>query len=180
VARLYVANAAIADEVVQDTWLGVIQGLWAFEGRSSLRTWIFRILVNRARTHAARESRSARFIGALSAETGASESPDPSGLDHPAQPSAGPDSSPERRLLTEELREKLEAVIDELPSNQRTVLWFRDVEGWSSEEVCNVLAIQETNQRVILHRARSRARAALEPYLEGARGVTGRGRGQRR
>lgn len=165
-ARLYVANAALADDVVQDTWLGVIQGLWAFEGRSSLKTWIFRILVNRARTRAARESRIARFIGALSAEIGASESQDSSGLDTLARPSADPDSSPERSLLTRELRDKLETVIDELPSNQRTVLWLRDVEGWSSEEVCNILAIQETNQRVILHRARSRARAALEPYLE--------------
>jgi len=176
VARLYVASAAVADEVVQDTWLGVIQGLWAFEGRSSLKTWIFRILVNRARTRAVRESRSARFIGALSTETGAaSESSASSDLDSLPQPSAGPNSSPERCLLTKELREKLETVIDALPSNLRTVLWLRDVEGWSSEEVCNALAIQETNQRVILHRARSRARAALEPYLEGARGATRRG-----
>jgi RNA polymerase sigma-70 factor (ECF subfamily) len=176
VARLYVANAAVADEVVQDTWLGVIQGLWAFEGRSSLKTWIFRILVNRARTRAVRESRSARFIGALSTETGApSESPDSPELDRLAPPSADPDSSPERSLLTKELRERLETVIDGLPSNLRIVLWLRDVEGWSSGEVCNILAIQETNQRVILHRARSRARAALEPYLEGAGGTTRRG-----
>ena len=176
VARLYVANAAVADEVVQDTWLGVIQGIWAFEGRSSLKTWIFRILVNRARTRAVRESRSARFIGALSTETGAfPESADSSGLELLAQPSADPSASPERRLLTQELRERLETVIDELPSNLRSVLWLRDVEGWSSEEVCNALAIQETNQRVILHRARSRARAALEPYLEGARGGARRG-----
>src|SRR5262249_19470224 len=146
------------------------------EGRSSLKTWIFRILVNRARTRALRESRSARFIGALSTDTGtASESPDASDLDRVAQPSAGPDSSPERSLLTKELRQRLETVIDELPSNLRAVLWLRDVEGWSSEEVCNVLAIQETNQRVILHRARSRARVALEPYLEGAQGATRRG-----
>jgi len=176
VARLYVANAAVADEVVQDTWLGVIQGIWAFQGRSSLKTWIFRILVNRARTRAVRESRSSRFLGALSTETGAaSDSPDSPELDRIAQPSADPDSSPERSLLTKELRERLEAVIDELPSNLRTVLWLRDVEGWSSEEVCNALSIQETNQRVILHRARSRARAALEPYLEGAGGAARRG-----
>jgi RNA polymerase sigma-70 factor (ECF subfamily) len=176
VARLYVANAAVADEVVQDTWLGVIQGIWAFEGRSSLKTWIFRILVNRARTRAVRESRSARFIGALSVEAGASSDLlDSAGLDPFAQPSADPLASPERRLLTRELRERLETVIDELPENLRTVLWLRDVEGWSSEEVCNALAIQETNQRVILHRARSRARAALEPYLEAARGGARRG-----
>jgi RNA polymerase sigma-70 factor, ECF subfamily len=182
VARLYVASAAIVDEVVQDTWLGVIQGIWAFEGRSSLKTWIFRILVNRARTRAVRESRGARFIETLAPETRSSEalaSPDhpllfadPSDLNHLAQASL--DSSPERCLLTKELRERLGAVIDTLPSNLRTVLWLRDVEGWSSEAVCNALAIQETNQRVLLHRARSRVRAALEPYLEGARGAARR------
>jgi RNA polymerase sigma-70 factor (ECF subfamily) len=180
VARLYVANAAIADEVVQDTWLGVIRGIWAFEGRSSLKTWIFRILVNRARTRAVRESRSAPFTGALSPETGAEpESPvspehSPLGDDSfaPGPWARPPDvgSSPELSLLTKELRERLRTVIDVLPSNLRIVLWLRDVEGWSSEEVCNALAIQETNQRVLLHRARSRVRAALEPYFEGARG----------
>jgi len=180
VARLYVANAAIADEVVQDTWLGVIRGIWAFEGRSSLKTWIFRILVNRARTRAVRESRSAPFTGALSPETGAEpESPvspehSPLGDDSfaPGPWARPPDvgSSPELSLLTKELRERLRTVIDVLPSNLRIVLWLRDVEGWSSEEVCNALAIQETNQRVLLHRARSRVRAALAPYVEGAQG----------
>lgn len=184
VARLYVASAAIVDEVVQDTWLGVIQGIWAFEGRSSLKTWIFRILVNRARTRAVRESRGTRLIETLATDTSdASDSfattdnsllfADPSDLGHLARES--PDSSPELRLLTRELRERLGAIIDTLPSNLRIVLWLRDVEGWSSEEVCNALAIQETNQRVLLHRARSRVRAALEPYLEGARGAARRG-----
>jgi RNA polymerase sigma-70 factor, ECF subfamily len=88
-------------------------------------------------------------------------------------PDAG--SSPERSLLTKELGERLRGVIDALPSNLRTVLWLRDVEGWSSEEVCSALAIQETNQRVLLHRARSRARAALEPYFEGIGGGAKRG-----
>jgi RNA polymerase sigma-70 factor, ECF subfamily len=178
VARLYVGNAAIADEIVQDTWLGVIRGIWAFEGRSSLKTWIFRILVNRARTRAARESRSA-FAGTPSMESGAEavrpvspeylfladNAPTPG---RSAQPPLDPGLSPERSLLTKELRERLGGVIDALPSNLRIVLWLRDVEGWSSQEVCNALAIQETNQRVLLHRARSRVRAALEPYLERA------------
>jgi RNA polymerase sigma-70 factor, ECF subfamily len=176
VARLYVANTSIADEVVQDTWLGVIQGIWAFEGRSSLKTWIFRILVNRARTRAVRESRSAPLTDTPSTESGAepepSVSPESPTPGHWAQPPLDPSSSPERSLLTKELRERLETVIDALPSNLRIVLWLRDVEGWSSDEVCNALAIQETNQRVLLHRARSRARAALEPYFEGARVVT--------
>jgi len=178
VARLYVANAAIADEVVQDTWLGVIRGIWAFEGRSSLKTWIFRILVNRARTRAARESRSAPFSGILSTENGTEPdppvSPEPA-PGHWAGPPRDPDSSPERSLLTAELRDRLRTVIDALPSNLRIVLWLRDVEGWSSEEVCNALAIHDTNQRVLLHRARSRARAALEPYFAGARGGARRG-----
>lgn len=186
VARLYVANAAIADEVVQDTWLGVIRGIWAFEGRSSLKTWIFRILVNRARTRAARESQRAPFTGTLpmegDAEAEPSVSPEhflsvdgSSAPGHWARPPMDPGSSPERSLLTKELGERLRTVIDALPSNLRIVLWLRDVEGWSSEEVCNALAIQETNQRVLLHRARSRARAALEPYLEETRGGARRG-----
>ena len=162
VARLYVANAAIADEVVQDTWLGVIRGIWAFEGRSSIKTWIFRILVNRARTRGVREGRSASLTGALPSEPGAEPDWPPPALD------AG--SSPEHSLLTKELGDRLRAVIDALPSNLRIVLWLRDVEGWSSEEVCNALAIHETNQRVLLHRARARARAALEAYLEGTPG----------
>jgi RNA polymerase sigma-70 factor (ECF subfamily) len=182
VARLYVANASIADEVVQDTWLGVIRGLWAFEGRSSLKTWIFRILVNRARTRALRESRGAPSTAPLSAESAPAPEPSVSpahvlsGDDslapgHWARSPLDPGASPERSLLTKELGERLRTVIDALPSNLRIVLWLRDVEGWSSEEVCNALAIQETNQRVLLHRARSRARAALEPYFEEARGI---------
>jgi len=140
VARLYVASAATADEVVQETWLGVIRGIWAFEARSSLKTWIFRILVNRARTRAVRESRSARFIGTLSAETGAASessispehvlrSTDSSDLGHWPPPSPDPDSSPEQSLLTKELRQRLGTVIDALPSNLKIVLWLRDVEG---------------------------------------------------
>jgi RNA polymerase sigma-70 factor, ECF subfamily len=185
-ARLYVANAAIADEVVQDTWLGVIRGIWAFEGRSSLKTWIFRILVNRARTRAGREGANAPVTGTFSTESEAEAEPSVSpehflSADHPSapghwtQPPLDIGSSPEGNLLTKELGEKLRTVIDALPANLRAVLWLRDVEGWSSPEVCNVLAIQETNQRVLLHRARSRARAALEPYLEGARRGTRRG-----
>jgi len=168
VARLYVANAAIADEVVQDTWLGVIRGVWAFEGRSSLKTWIFRILANRARTRAVREGRSAPFTGTLSTESGAEPEPPVSAERFWVQLPLDPDSSPERSLLTKELGERLQTVIDALPSNLRIVLWLRDVEGWSSDDVCNALMIQETNQRVLLHRARSRVRAALEPYFEGA------------
>src|SRR4029453_11974184 len=162
VARLYVANAAIADEVVQDTWLGVIRGIWAFEGRSSIKTWIFRILVNRARTRGVREGRSVSFIGALPAETGTGPDWTPPTLD--------PGSSPEQSLLTKELGERLRTVIDTLPSKLRIVLWPRDVGGGSWENVHTPLPFEKPNHGVLLHPARSGARPPLEPYLEGAPG----------
>ena len=177
VAHLYVSNRAVADEVVQDTWLGVIQGMWAFEGRSSLKTWIFRILINHAKTRAVREGRTVPF-----ARVGADDVGEPEAAvsperfhpaDHPTEPGhwTSPPrdfgTSPEGRLLAREAGEQLQKAIDALPPNQRLVLTLRDVEGCSTEEVCNVLGIQETNGRVLLHRARAKVRAALEPYLEG-------------
>ena len=177
VARVYISDRAVADEVVQDTWLGVIQGIWAFEGRSSLKTWIFRILINRAKTRAAREGRTVPFAR-FDADSEAAEAavvPDcfqPAG--HPTQPGhwthPPPDLgvSPERRLLAKETRQHLQSAIEALPEHQRLVLILRDVEGCSTEEVCNALGFQETNTRVLLHRARVKVRAALEAYLEGA------------
>ena len=173
VARLYIADRAVADEVVQDTWLGVIQGIWAFEGRSSLKTWIFRILINRAKTRAAREGRTVPFAG-FDADS-EPEVPDrfQSG-DHPAPPGHWTDpppdlgASPERRLLGQEARQHLQSAIEALPEHQRLVLILRDVEGCSTEEVCHALGFQETNARVLLHRARVKVRVALEPYLKGA------------
>ena len=164
VARLYIANRAVADEVLQDTWLGVIQGIWAFERRSSLKTWIFRILINRAKTRAAREGRSVpfpHFDGAVeAAETAVAE---PGRWTHPPLDLA---ASPERWLLAQEARQQLQSAIAALPEHQRLVLILRDVEGCSTEEVCNALGFQETNTRVLLHRARAKVRAALEPYLK--------------
>jgi len=155
----------------------VIQGIWAFEGRSSLKTWIYRILVNRAKTRAAREARTTPFAR-LDAELEAEEvavAPDRfRPADHPTEPGHWADppaelrASPERRLLAREAREHLQSAIEALPEHQRLVLILRDVEGCSTEEVCNALGFQETNTRVLLHRARARVRAALEPYLEGA------------
>jgi RNA polymerase sigma-70 factor, ECF subfamily len=177
VARLYISDRAVADEVVQDTWLGVIQGIWAFEGRSSLKTWIFRILINRAKTRAAREGRTVPFAR-FDAEVDVAEAavaPDrfwPA--DHPTEPGHWTHpprdlgASPECRLLAREAREQLQNAIEALPENQRLVLVLRDVEGRSTEEVCNALGFQETNVRVLLHRARAKVRVALEPYLEGA------------
>jgi RNA polymerase sigma-70 factor, ECF subfamily len=176
VARLYIANRAVADEVVQDTWLGVIQGIWAFEGRSSLKTWIFRILINRAKTRAAHEGRSKPFphFDAAVEAAEAAVAPDRfQPLDHPTEPGRWthppPDlgASPERWLLGQEARQHLQIAIAALPEHQRLVLILRDVEGCSTEEVCNALGFQETNTRVLLHRARARVRATLEPYLKG-------------
>jgi RNA polymerase sigma-70 factor, ECF subfamily len=177
VARLYVSDRAVAAEVVQDTWLAVIQGIWAFEGRSSLKTWIFRILINRAKTRAVHEGRMVPLAGFRADGPGASEtSAVPDGfqpLDRRAEPGhwthATPDlgASPERRLLTSETREQLQNAIEALPERQRLVLILRDVEGCSTEEVCHVLGCEETNARVLLHRARASVRTALEPYLAG-------------
>jgi RNA polymerase sigma-70 factor, ECF subfamily len=177
VARLYIANRAVADEVVQDTWLGVIQGIWAFEGRSSLKTWIFRILINRAKTRAAREGRMVpfpRFDAAVEAAEVAVAPDRFQPADHPTEPGhwthPPPDvgAFPERRLLAQEARQHLQSAIAALPEHQRAVLILRDVEGCSTEEVCNALGFQETNARVLLHRARAKMRAALEPYLKGS------------
>src|SRR5687767_12064318 len=140
VARLYISDRTVADEVVQDTWLGVIQGIWAFEGRSSLKTWIFRILINRAKTRAAREGRTVPFAR-FDADVDLAEAavaPDrfwPA--DHPTEPghwrypAADLAASPERRLLAQEARQHLQSAIDELPEHQRLVLILRDVEGCS-------------------------------------------------
>jgi RNA polymerase sigma-70 factor (ECF subfamily) len=175
VARLYVSNRAVVDEVVQDTWVAVIQGIWAFEGRSSLRTWIFRILINHAKTRAVREGRAMPFAGVRSDDVGGLEaavSPERFRLaDHPTEPghrTSPPRDfamSPESRVLSREAGEQLQKAIDSLPPNQRLVLMLRDIEGCSTHEMCNALGIGETNGRVLLHRARARVRAALEPYL---------------
>jgi RNA polymerase sigma-70 factor (ECF subfamily) len=174
VALMYVRTRAVAEEVVQDTWIGVLGSLPRFEGRSSLRTWIFRILANQARTRARKEARSIPF----SSLAGDDDAPvvDPDRFlagDHPAYPGhwASPPRSwgglPEEELLARETRELALAAIDTLPASQRAVISLRDVEGWSSDEVCELLEISEGNQRVLLHRARSKVREALEDYLDG-------------
>ena len=173
-AMLYVPSRAVAEDDVQETWLGVLQGLARFEGRSSLKTWIFRILTNRARTRGQREGRSIPFSAVWNAN------------DDPAEPAveaehflpadheyAGHwvsfprnwDELPEERLLSQETRAQIQQAIDALPESQREVITLRDVQGWDSEEVCNMLGISESNQRVLLHRARSKVRRTLEQYL---------------
>lgn len=167
IAQSMVPSRAVAEEVVQETWQAVIKGLASFEGRSALRTWIFRILVKRARTRGVREHRSVPVAGfAEKGEAGAGplRSID-GGRTRPAIPAN--ELTPERALLDGELRSRLEAAISALPDNLREVLTMRDVAGCSSAEVCNVLDVTETNQRVMLHRARVKVRAALVEYLEG-------------
>ena len=177
VARLYISDRSVADEVVQDTWLGVIQGIWAFEGRSALKTWIFRILINRAKSRAVREGRTVPFAR-FDAEVDVAEAVVAADrfwpADHPTEPGHWTHplrdlgASPESRLMAREAREQLQNAIEGLPENQRLVLVLRDVEGRSTEEVCDALGLQESNVRVLLHRARGRVRVALEPYLKGA------------
>lgn len=175
VALTYVPSRAIAEEVVQETWLGVLRGVDGFEGRSSLKTWVFTILVNRARTRGQRERRTVPFSALAARGTDEdSGAVDPSRFlpaDHERWPGhwAAPPrrwaATPEQRLATKERLGLITAAIAALPATQRTVIVLRDVEGWESTEVCNALGLSETNQRVLLHRARSKVRAALEDDL---------------
>jgi RNA polymerase sigma-70 factor, ECF subfamily len=174
-ATAYVPSRAIAEEVVQETWLGVLDGLDRFEGRSSLKTWIFRILVHKALTRGAREHRTVPFSALFDPAKDEGEAAvDPerfqsAGVQYPghwADPPKRWEGAPEERLLSRETLSLVGAAIDALPPSQREVILLRDVEGWTSPEVCNVLGITETNQRVLLHRARSKVRRALELYLD--------------
>lgn len=175
VAMVYVSSRAVAEEVVQETWLGVLQGLRRFEGRSSLKTWIFRILTNCARTRAQREGRSVPFSSLAEFQQDDNEpaiEPErfrTAETEWPGGWLRAPrhwDEVPEERVLSQETRAHLWKAIEALPANQRTVITLRDIEGWDSEEVCRFLDISEANQRVLLHRARTKVRRALEMYFE--------------
>jgi RNA polymerase sigma-70 factor, ECF subfamily len=170
VAQMYVRDRGTAEEVVQETWLAVLNGIDRFEERSSLKTWLFRILTNRAKTRGQRDGRMVPF----SALAGASDEPDPSvdpdrffGPDspHPGAWAAPPVAWPQEKLLENETLGVIEMAIDELPEAQRDVILLRDVDGWTPMEVSDALGITDGNQRVLLHRARSRVRAALERHL---------------
>jgi RNA polymerase sigma-70 factor, ECF subfamily len=172
VAQLYVRSRAIAEEVVQDAWIGVLNGSARFEGRSSLKTWIFRIVTNRAKTRALKEGRSVPF-----SDLGPDEpSVDPERFRGPEDRYPGhwatfPTSwadVPEQRLLAAETLMRVETAIAELPPAQAIVITMRDVEGFDAAEVCDALEISQSNQRVLLHRARSKVRRALEEYLDAA------------
>jgi RNA polymerase sigma-70 factor, ECF subfamily len=171
-AMAYVPSRAAAQEVVQETWIAVMRGIDRFEGRASLKTWIFRILTNIAMRAGARERRSVPFSALAEAEDTGGPSVDPDRF-LPADSALFPGHwaimptrwpTPEEGLLAGETREVIAAAIAELPVAQRTVIALRDIEGWSSEEVSQALEISAGNQRVLLHRARSRVRTAIEDY----------------
>jgi RNA polymerase sigma-70 factor (ECF subfamily) len=172
-ARTFVRTDALADDVVQETWLGVIRGIDSFEERSSLKTWLFRILANRARTRAVREARQVPF-SSLAGGDDDEPAVDPSAFQGPGDRFPGgwkafPDAfetDPESRLLSRELRGQLAEIVERLPEQQRVVITLRDVAGLEGPEVAELLGISEGNQRVILHRARSRVRSQLAGYLE--------------
>ena len=167
IAHTFVGNRAVAEEVAQETWVAVLTGLPAFERRSSLKTWIFAILVKRAKTRGEREG---RYVE-LAQPSGDDDEPavDPARFT-PNQrwgdpPRAWDEETPERLLARRETMALLERAIAALPTTQRAVVLLRDVEGLDADEACNVLSVSETNQRVLLHRARSKLRAALEEHM---------------
>jgi RNA polymerase sigma-70 factor, ECF subfamily len=172
VAQMYVRDKATAEEVVQETWLAVLKGIDRFEERSSLKTWLFRILTNRAKTRGERDGRVLPFsalAGAQAEEDEPSVDPDRFlGPDSatPAAWAAPPRAWPQEVVLGRETIGVIEMAIEQLPEAQREVIRLRDVEGWSPMEVSEALEISDGNQRVLLHRARSKVRAAVEAYLD--------------
>ena len=165
VARMFVPTLALAEDVVQETWLAVLNGIDRFEGRSSLKTWIFRILTNTAKTRGERERRSVPFSTLDPEEGGFEPAIERSRFTGTGHWAVLPRAWPEDRLLANETRSMIERAIERLPPSQRTVITLRDVEGWTADEVRNALELSETNQRVLLHRARAKVRGALEQYL---------------
>ena len=172
-AGIWVPGPAAAEEVVQDTWVAVIEGLSGFEGRSSLKTWIIGILVNKARSRARSDARTVD-IDASSDPDGAVPPVDAARFSWIGRWKTTPDSweqlTPERLAVASEVLAVVERAVAELPAGQRAVVVMRDIEGRSAAEVCNVLNLSETNQRVLLHRARSRLRNVLEAHLDRRRG----------
>ncbi len=175
VALLYVPSRAVAEEVVQETWLGVLRGLPAFEQRSTLRTWLFRILTNRARTRGVREHRTVPFAALAARETEDGyaavdgdrflPADDDRWPHHWATPPRRWDESPERHLAARETDMLVRGAIEALPETQRIVITMRDLEGWDAPDVCDALEISAGNQRVLLHRARSTIRRGLEHHF---------------
>jgi RNA polymerase sigma-70 factor (ECF subfamily) len=174
VAMIHVGNRAVAEEVAQDAWVGVLAQLDRFEGRSSLRTWVLRIVANRARTRAVRERRTLPFSSLDGAAEPGRPAVEPERFlpaghrwaGHWASPPRSWGDVPEERLLSAETRAEVGRAVELLPPAQRAVITLRDVEGMTAAETCELLELTEGNQRVLLHRARSRVRRALERYLD--------------
>jgi RNA polymerase sigma-70 factor, ECF subfamily len=175
-ALAFVSVEAVADEVVQETWLAVITGISRFEGRSSVKTWLYKILTNRAKSRAMREKRTIAFSELDGVSAPGEAAVDPARFlpaDHPTNPGhwASPpehwSTSAEDRVVGREMMELLRGGLDSLPPAQRVVVSLRDVHGWPAAEVCEALGLTETNQRVLLHRGRSRLRGVLEDYFAG-------------
>lgn len=176
-AQSYVKSQAVAEEVVQDTWLGVLQGIKRFEGRSSLKTWIFRILINIAKSRGRREQ---RYVSSINKDPDTGGEMDFSHVfkQFPTHASLGnqgnsplttcDDKTPERLLESKEILGQIEEVIQSLPSLQRQVIVLRDIEGVDSQDICQILNVSSTNQRVLLHRARTKVRRVLHPYIQRA------------
>jgi len=167
VARAYVSTSEAAEDVAQEAWLGIIRGLDRFEGRSSIKTWIFRILINRAITKGTRDKRTVPFSA-----LGPDEAPVDSERFHQAGRWAGwwlrddaVTQFPDRVVLAKESRGIIDGVVATLPPNQRLVITLRDIQGFDAQETCDLLGVSESNQRVLLHRARSKVRSELERSL---------------
>jgi len=173
-ARAHVPSQAIAEDVVGDAWVGILRGLDRFEGRSSLKTWAFRIVSNIAKTRGVRESRSVPFSSATpDGDEGPAVDPDRFQTEadrHPGHWQTPPEPWPDKRLEDAETRDAALAAIAALPPRQREIITLRDIEGFSADEARNALELSETNQRVLLHRARSKVRRALEQHFETAGG----------
>jgi RNA polymerase sigma-70 factor (ECF subfamily) len=163
-ASTFVPNAAVAEEVVQDTWIGVLRGISAFEGRASFKTWVFSILVNRAKTTGARERRSIAIGDGEPAVAGSRFGPGGQWAEPPRHWVDDADD----RMAADKLADRIRSAIAELPDRQRQVVTLRDIDGLSGDAVCQVLEISEGNQRVLLHRGRSRVRQVIENETRGA------------
>jgi RNA polymerase sigma-70 factor (ECF subfamily) len=169
-AREHVPSGSIAEEVVQETWLAVLHGLDGFRGEASLRTWVYRILVNQAKRRGVREKRTVPFTSLTSEDEGPTV--DPSAFQGPDDQFPGgwlrfPHEWPEHVTLTREVHEVVALALGELPDRQRMVVALRDLDGHTSDEVCSLLDISAANQRVLLHRGRAVIRAHLERYYAG-------------